>query len=336
VYLATPRKGGGLYVVERAGRIRVVRHGKRLRRPFLDIARDVITGGQRGLLSIAFAPDYARSGLFYVFYTAADDTVRLDEFRRSADPNRADPASRRPVLNIGRAGPYHHGGQLQFGPDGLLYVSTGVTDMPPLAQDLGDLHGKLLRIDPRAAGGLPYSIPAGNPFVATAGARPEVWASGLRNPWRFSFDRLTGDLLLGDVGADTAEEVDFLAHDAPAGANFGFDVLEGDQRMHAGAWPASYVAPVIVRRHEAERTACAVIGGYVVRDRRLRGLYGRYLYADLCSPSLRSASVGAAGARRDRRVKLRISTVISFAEDSRGRIYAVSVDSAVYRLVRRA
>ena len=336
VYVATPPKGGGLYVVERAGRIRVVRRGKLLRLPFLDIARDVMATEQRGLLSIAFAPDYARSGRFYAIYTANDDTVRVDGFRRSANAYRAARASRRPLLNIGRAGPFHHGGQLQFGPDGMLYVSTGVSDDAGLAQDLGDLHGKLLRIDPRPSGELPYSIPPGNPFAGTAGARPEVWAYGLRNPWRFSFDRVTGDLALGDVGEATAEEVDFLPRGAAAGANFGFDVLEGDAKLLPGPVPAGYVAPAILHRHRAKRRACAVIGGYTVRDRSLRGLYGRYLYNDLCSPDLRSAILGPGGARDDRRLRLRIPTVVSFGEDNRGRIYGIGIDGVVHRLVWRA
>ena len=335
VYLATPNQGRRLFVVERAGRIRVIRSGKVRRRPFLDISGDVITGAQRGLWSMAFAPDYARSGRFYVMYAATDDTVQVDEFQRSDNPDRAMITSRRPVLNVGLAGPYHHGGQLQFGPDGLLYIGTGVSDNYGLAQDLGDLHGKILRLDPRAAEGEPYTVPADNPFVAGAGARSEIWAFGLRNPWRFSFDRVTGDLAIGDVGEGTAEEIDFVARTDRPGVNFGFSVFEGTQQMLAGATPPRYVPPVIEHRHNQSPTFCGAIGGYVVRDRRLHGLYGRYVYNDLCSPTLRSALLGPGKARDDRRVGLRIPSVVSFGEDSRGRLYGIDLAGGVYRLEPR-
>src|SRR3954469_24551961 len=266
-YVTGPPSGRRLFVVERRGRIRIVRRGKVLRRPFLDMSKTTMTALQRGLFSMAFAPDYARSGRFYVEYVRGPgDTVQLDEFRRSAsDPNRAAPSSRRHVLNVGHGGDYHHGGQLQFGPDGYLYMSTGVSEHPEWGQDLGNLHGKILRIDPRAAGDRPYTVPAGNPFAFTAGARPEIWAYGMRNPWRFSFDRRTGDFVLGDVGADTAEEVDFLKRGI-SGANFGFPIFEGRRQMIPGAVPPHYVAPVIQHLHHPH-PYCAVTGGYVVRDR---------------------------------------------------------------------
>ena len=336
VYVTSPPTGRRLFVVQRMGRIRIVRRGKLLRRPFLDIDSRVLATQQRGLLSMAFAPDYGRSGRFYVMYVANDDTVRVDELRRSRKhPNRAAPRTRRQVLNIGRGGDFHHGGQLQFGPDRLLYVSTGVTDRPHLAQDLGDLHGKLLRIDPRRRGGRQYTVPPGNPFAFTAGARPEIWASGLRNPWRFSFDRRNGAIAIGDVGEDSYEEIDFLPRGRQAGANFGYDVIEGHHQMRPGPVPPRYVAPVLVRPHGSSRApACAVMGGYVVRDRSLRGLYGRYVYNDQCSPTLRTAVLRPGRARGDRplRLRRRIEFAISFGEDSRGRVYAVSYYGEIWRL----
>ena len=183
--------------------------------------------------------------------------------------------------------------------------------------------------------GLPYTVPADNPFVAVAGARPEIWALGLRNPWRFSFDRATGDLAIGDVGEDTAEEIDFVARTDPPGVNFGFDIFEGTQQMLAGAAPPRYVPPVIEHRHNQPRTRCGAIGGYVVRDRRLHGLYGRYVYNDLCSGTLRSAVLGPGSARDDRRVRLRIPSVVSFGEDGRGRLYGIDIVGGVYRLEPR-
>lgn len=326
-----------MFVVERAGRIRVVKRARRtLRRPFLDMRRDVHIAipnresqDMRGLFSMALAPDYGESGLFYVAYTGQDDMVHVDELRRSAtNPNRAEPARRR-VITVGEATPYHHGGQLQFGPDRMLYISTGTANDKDLPQNPNDLHGKLLRIDPRPSGDRPYGIPPDNPFAGVDGARPEVWALGLREPWRFSFDRLRGGLVLGDVGGDTAEEHDYLPPGSPGGANFGFPIYEGDEVLDGGPPPANYVPPVLSGRHER---FCAAIGGIIVRDRRLRGLYGRYLYNDLCSRTLRSAKPRPGRFRDDGRIRLRLPYLVSFGEDGRGRVWGVSFGGGVYRI----
>jgi glucose/arabinose dehydrogenase len=315
-YVATPPTGRDrLFVVERRGVIRVVRRGKIQKRPFLDLRGATMDAAedQRGMFSLAFAPDYARTRRFYVMYVRTGDVVEVDEFRRwKSNASRAVRGSRRRVLSIGNAGPFHHGGQLQFGPDGLLYVSTGVGDHPAWARDQHNLHGKILRIDPRKAG-----------------ARPEVWASGLRNPWRFSFDRTSGDMAIGDVGVNSYEEVDYLPAGAAPGANFGFPVFEGRHRMSTAPTPAHYVAPVI--EHSHDDGYCAVMGGYVVRDRALGALYGRYLYGDACEGSLRSALLGPGGAVDDRRVQ-KFGGLVSFGEDNRGRIYLVTNYGRVYRL----
>jgi glucose/arabinose dehydrogenase len=332
-YVATPPEGRGqLFVVERRGVIRVLRNGKKLKRPFLDIRGTTMesVADQRGLFSMAFAPDYAQSRRFYVMYVHTGDIVVIDEFRRSKKSGwRAAPGTRRRVLTVGAGGDFHHGGQLQFGPDKMLYASTGVGDRPQRAQDLGDLHGKILRIDPRPAGPRPYTVPPGNPFAFTAGARPEIWAYGLRNPWRFSFDRSTGDMVIGDVGENRYEEVDFFAAGAAAGANFGYPDFEGRHPFLSSSPPDRYVAPVIEYPHGDGY--CAVMGGYVVRDRSLRGLYGRYLYADNCKGVLRSAVLGASGASGDHTVQ-QFGGPVSFGEDNRGHIYVINSNRGVFRI----
>jgi glucose/arabinose dehydrogenase len=332
-YVTTPPKGKGrLFVVERRGVVHAVRHGKVIRRPFLDIHGSTMESAadQRGMFSMAFAPDYSHSRRLYVMYVHTGDVVVVDEFRRSKKSAwRTARGSRRRVLTIGHGGIFHHGGQLQFGRDRMLYVSTGVGDHPESAQDMGDLHGKILRVDPRPSHGRPYTVPPSNPFAFTAGVRPEIWASGLRNPWRFSFDRRTGDIAIGDVGVDHYEEVDFRKAGAPAGANFGFPIFEGRHRLEPGAVPARYAPPVIEHRHTAGY--CAVMGGYVVRDRSLRGLYGRYLYSDNCKGTLRAAVLRPGGASKDHLVQ-RFGGVVSFGEDNRGHIYAANNRGGVFRI----
>jgi glucose/arabinose dehydrogenase len=324
---------GRLFVVVRAGRIWIVRNGKVDKQPFLDIRSQVMTTFQRGLFSMAFAPDYATSGHFYIEYVhGPDDTVQLDEFTRSAsDPNRADPASQRHVLNVGHAGNFHHGGTVMFGPDGYLYVSTGVDDNGALAQRLDDLHGKILRIDPRASGGQPYTVPPDNPFVGRSDAAPEVWAYGLRNPWRFSFDRLTGDMAIGDVGEHSYEEVDFIPHGTPAGENFGYPIYEGNwHAVSEQPTPDDYVPPVLTYRHDAR---CAVMGGYVVRDPSLSGLYGRYLFADMCTQPLRTAILQRPKATQVGELPdVRQSGMMSFGQDNAGHLYVMTLDGNLFRI----
>ena len=327
-------------VVEQPGRIIVLRDGRRLARPFLDIRAKVTAGGEQGLLGLAFAPDYSRSGHFYVYYTRRDGRQAVSEFRR-ASADRADAASERQVLVMADPEGNHNGGQLNFGPDGLLYIGTGdgggAGDRHGAignAQDLGSLLGKVLRIDPSAGGGRPYTVPASNPFVDRAGARPEVWAYGLRNPWRFSFDRSTGDLTIGDVGQDEVEEVDFTLKNRGAGSNFGWRPFEGDRRFTDEEAPGA-VPPVITKTHGAGW--CSVTGGYVVRDRRLPSLAGRYLYGDFCRGQLWSARLAEGGATEDRRVSglPTVEQLASFGQDAQGRIYAISLAGRVSRLSPR-
>jgi glucose/arabinose dehydrogenase len=329
-----PGQGTRLFVVEKAGRIAIVSNGHRLAAPFLDISQEVgSSGSEQGLLSVAFAPDYASSGLFYVYYTDPSGDIHVDQLRRSAtNPDVADPGSARRVLSIEHhLYPNHNGGQLQFGPDGNLYlgVGDGGSEDDPMGngQNTDVLLGKLLRIAPKPGGG--YTIPAGNPFVGQAGKRAEIWAYGLRNPWRFSFDRTTGALIVGDVGQDQQEEVDFAARGTGAGANYGWSVFEGERRNKPGKAPNA-VFPVLVARHS--NGYCAIIGGYVVRDRALGDLYGRYLYGDLCHPEIQAVTLSPGHARDNHGTGLSVKDISSFGEDGAGRIYAVSLDGSVYRL----
>jgi glucose/arabinose dehydrogenase len=330
-----PGESEDLYVVEKTGRIVLVDDGKPVDAPFLDLAGEVSTGSEQGLLSVAFAPDYPDSGLLYVNFTDTEGDTRIQEFRRDPDdPNRADPESRRELLRIEQPFENHNGGLLLFGPDGLLYVGTGdggsAGDPMGNGQDLSTLLGKILRVDPEPAGGRPYGIPPANPFVDEPGARGEIYSYGLRNPWRFSFDRLDRALSIGDVGQDSLEEIDLVARGRSRGANFGWSAFEGNERFDTGQDAEGAIPPVLTY---PLTDACAVTGGYVVRDESLRSLYGRYLYGDFCVGELRSfpARPGTE-AEDDRPLGLEVPQLSSFGEDNRGRIYAVSLNGPVYRL----
>jgi hypothetical protein len=340
VYLTSPPGDRSRqFVVEQDGRVMILRDGRKLDAPFLDIRGLVTSGGEQGLLSLAFAPDYADSGRFYVYYTDNAGDQRIVEYRRSGQ-DRADPGSARLVLRMADSESNHNGGLLLFGPDGLLYVGTGdgggggdQHGRRGNAQNLGSLLGKILRIDPRAGGGRPYQVPAGNPFAGRSGARGEIYAYGLRNPWRFSFDRSTGDLAIGDVGQNEFEEIDFVRRGRGRGANFGWRPFEGRSRYAQGESAPGHVPPVIVRRHSDG--SCSITGGVVVRDRRLVGLRGRYVFGDYCKGRLQSARLAPGRAREVRRMSLRVSSVSSFGEDAQGRVYALSLDGPVYRFEPR-
>jgi glucose/arabinose dehydrogenase len=330
-----PGDSDHLFVVEQTGRVQVLTSGTRVSTPFLDLSNEVSCCGEQGLFSIAFAPDYAKSGLVYADYTDRSGDTRVVEYRRSdSDPLTVDPSSARLVLRVDQPFPNHNGGLLLFGQDGLLYIGLGdggsEGDPQRRGQDLGTLLGKVLRIDPRASGGRPYSIPRSNPFVEVSGARPEIYSYGLRNPWRFSFDSLTGAFAIGDVGQSDWEEVDLDPRGAGRGANFGWSAFEGFARFNEDESAPGAVRPVLVYSHDE---GCSVTGGYVVRDRSLSTLYGRYLYGDYCAGDLRSfpAQPGHR-ARDDRALGLNVPSLSSFGEDDAGHIYATSLDGPVYRL----
>lgn len=330
-----------LFVVEQEGRVRVLRGGRRVRGAFLDIRGLVSYGGERGLLSIAFPPDYRRTRRFYVYYTDNQGDIRVDEFKRRS-ATRAARGSRRTVIDIPhRENSNHNGGQLAF-LGNLLYFGTGDGgsggDPPNNAQNRGSLLGKLLRIDPRPRRGRAYTTPANNPLVGRPG-RPEIYSLGLRNPFRFSFDtRRKPRIAIADVGQDQFEELNYLTVPAARGANFGWDAFEGFSRYRGANSgtpdPGGTEKPVFVYPH-SRGGSCTIIGGYVVRDRRLPGLRGRYVYADLCEGRLRSLVPGLRRARGDRKLGLRVSTPSSFGEDQHRRVYVTSLEGPVYRLVPR-
>jgi glucose/arabinose dehydrogenase len=332
-----------LFIVEQPGKVRILRDGHRLGRPFLDIRGLISFGGERGLLSIAFPPDYKRSHRFYVYYTDPQGNIRVDEFKRKS-ATRAARGSRRAVIEIPHpVNSNHNGGQLQF-LDNLLYFGTGDGgsggDPPNNAQNRDSLLGKLLRIDPRPSHGRPYSVPAGNPFVGKPG-RDEIYSYGLRNPFRFSFDEVSASsprIAIGDVGQNQIEEIDYKTVSSASGANFGWDAFEGfspyrDENSGTPD-PGGTVKPIFVYPH-SRGGSCSVIGGYVVGDRRLPSLYKRYVYADLCEGQLRSFLPGLTRASGERKLGLSVSTPSSFGEDERGHIYVASLEGPVYRLVPR-
>jgi glucose/arabinose dehydrogenase len=336
---APPADKRRIFVVQQGGKIMVVRGGEKLATPFLDLSSKTRASGERGLLSMAFAPDYAKSGLFYVDYTDRNGDSRVVEYRR-AGADRADPGSARQVLFQKQPEPNHNGGQLQFGPDGLLYIGFGdgggAGDRHGAhgnAQSLGTWLGKILRIDPRPSGSSPYSVPASNPFVKRDGAKPEIYSYGLRNPWRFSFDRRNGNLVIGDVGQDAVEEIDFVRRGHGKGANFGWRVFEGRHRYTPGESAPGAIRPVVQRLHD--KGYCSITGGYVVRDQRLADLYGRYVFGDLCRGVIETARLRPGRATTQRDTRLKVSNLSSFGEDARGRVYAVSLDGPVYRISPR-
>ena len=325
---ATPAGDGSgrLFVVEQAGRIRIVGQGRVLEPPFLDLSELVRSGGERGLLGLAFHPDFATNRRFFVDYTREPDgaTVIAEYHAAAASANRADPLGR-VLLTVAQPYANHNGGMLAFGPDGDLYIGLGDGgsggDPGNRAQNPNELLGKILRIDVDSA--RPYAIPPGNPF-ANGGGRAEIYALGLRNPWRFAFDRADGRLIAGDVGQNRVEEVDVIER----GGNYGWPVLEGPlcYRPASGCDPSGLTPPITHYRHVHGR--CSVTGGYVYRGSALPELVGTYLFGDFCS--------GEIFGFRDRVRSVLLDTdlqIASFGEDAAGELYVVDLGGAVYRIV---
>jgi glucose/arabinose dehydrogenase len=321
---------GRLFVNEQAGLIRVIEAGGRLDpSPFADLRSLVLVGGERGLLGMAFHPSFSTNRRFFVDYTRRPDgNIVIAEYRATPDGRRLDPSSQRILLTIEHsAQSNHNGGQIAFGPDGYLYAAVG--DPSGAAQDTGSLLGKILRIDvdARPTGGRAYAIPAGNPFARGGGA-PEVWAYGLRNPWRFSFDRPSGDLYIGDAGQNAWEEIDRQAGGAPGGADYGWPIMEG---RHCYATsdcdPGRYVAPLAEYGHDL---GCAVTGGYVYRGSAQPRLRGLYLFADYCSGRIFDLPVdGSHGSVAPRQLLRTDPGVASFGLDEAGEVYLANANTGL-------
>jgi hypothetical protein len=323
VYVGNAPGVAGVFVVEQPGRIKLVSKGKK--RTFLDISDRVLYGGEQGLLSVAFPPNYAESGLFYVYYVTRGGDIAVEEYHR-ATPKRGDPNSARRMVTVPHPGESNHnGGQLQFGPDGFLYAGTGDGggggDPDNSAQDPNSMLGKILRINPN---------PGGTPGT-------EIYALGLRNPFRFSFDLVSASeprIIIGDVGQDRFEEVDYETLASLKDTNFGWNDFEGFTPFD-GAIPPTPASERPIKAYSLSGDNCALIGGFVVRQRALKGLFHRYVYGDFCTGKLRSFIPQLSVAKKDRSAGLQVKSLSSFGEGPGGSLYATSLDGPVFRFVRK-
>ena len=309
-----------MYVGEKGGRVRALRGNPP--ETILDISGEVSTGGEQGLLGLTFSPD---GGRMYVHFTNTAGDTRIIEFVMAG--GRPNTGTRREILAVDQPFSNHNGGQILFGPDGFLYIALGDggsgNDPDNRAQNLGDILGKILRVDPLR--GSPYAIPPGNPFVGRAGARPEIWSFGLRNPWRITFDRGTGDMWIGDVGQNAWEEVDHEPRATP-GRNYGWDRFEGTH-LREGSAPPGHVLPV--HEYSLSGSACAVTGGYVYRGTAIPNMVGAYVFADFCVGKLWMLRNGQ---RSD--LAPQAEAVASFGEDPAGELYVLSLNGPIYRIDR--
>ncbi len=325
VHLTHAGDGSGrMFVVEQAGRVRVLRDGVVAAAPFLDISGIVRSGGERGLLSVAFHPAYARNGFFYLNYTDRDGDTVVARYSVSADAERGDPASAAPLISIGQPYGNHNGGQVAFGPDGYLYIGMGdggwAGDPRNRSQNPRSLLGKMLRLDVDSAE--PYAIPPDNPFAASDDAAPEIWALGLRNPWRFRFDRLTGDLYIGDVGQNKWEEIDFQPAEQRGGLNYGWRIMEGTHCFNpaTGCGRQGLTEPV----HEySQSQGCSVTGGHVYRGPALAELAGTYVFADYCAGTIWGLFREAGGGWSRTTLLESGFAISSFGEDEAGGLYVL-------------
>ena len=338
VYVVSPPDDRRIFVVEQPGRVVEMVDGQAKSPPFIDIRDQVGCCGERGLFSIAFHPDYAESGLVYLSYTNRAGDSRVDEYRvDGSNPDRLDPGSRRLILGVDQPFSNHNGGLIRFDPSGMLMIGLGdggsAGDPGNRAQSLNTLLGKLLRIDPgNPSGDRPYGIPDDNPFLDRSGARPEIWAYGLRNPWRWSFDPETRDLYVADVGQNRVEEVNFVPPPAQPGANYGWRRYEGDQvfREDDRIDESRLVRPVFT--YPNARGNCSVTGGGIYRG-PVTQLRDYYLFADYCGGLVQGFKISNGRAVEARTFEnLQAPNLSSFGEDSEGEMYVTSLDGGVYRI----
>jgi hypothetical protein len=337
VYVTSPAGDPRLFIVEQPGRIRVIQNGQLLPTPFLDIVSRVGSGGERGLLSLAFHPQYSTNGFFFVYFTAPDGQIRVERFTVSANPNVANPSSAKLILGVPHPRGNHNGGLALFGPDGMLYLGLGdgggAGDPDENGQDPNALLGSLLRIDVNT--GDPYGIPAGNPFIGRADARPEIWATGLRNPWRFAFDTQGGNLYIADVGQGELEEVNVVPA-TRAGVNYGWNIMEGSSCFNASSCNRQGLElPALEYRHLGN--ACSVTGGFVYRGAAIPEIAGHYFYGDYCAGFVKSFRYQNGAATDERNWELgNIGNVTSFGQDSAGELYITAGNGTVYRIAKSA
>ena len=331
LYLTTPLGDPRLFIVEQTGKIRIIQNGQVLPTPFLDVGGLITSGGERGLLSVAFHPSYASNGFFYVDYTDRNGDTRVVRYHVSANANQADPASAQLVLTVTQPFANHNGGLLLFGPDGKLYVGLGDGgsggDPQGNGQNFAALLGKILRLD--VNGAQPYAIPADNPFVGQAGRRGEIWITGVRNPWRFSFDAASGLLYVADVGQNAWEEVD-VVQASRGGLNFGWNLMEGMHCYNASSCSQQGLTlPVLEYGHG---DGCSITGGYVYRGSAIPALRGHYFYSDYCNGWLRSFRWDGAQATDQRQWQVGdIGNVTSFGEDSAHELYITTAAGRILR-----
>mgnify|MGYP001084718471 CR=1 FL=1 len=330
---------GRLFLVEKPGRIKIAQNGTPLEEPFLDITRRVkSSGNEQGLLSVAFPPDYTNKGYFYVNYTReTDGATIIARYRITENANVANPDSEEPLLTIAQPYENHNGGQIAFGPDGYLYIGMGdggsSGDPEERAQAPGDLLGKLLRIDVET-GATPYAIPPTNPYTQTTSYRPEIWALGLRNPWRFSFDRATGNLYTADVGQNRYEEVHVQPAAGTGGENYGWDIMEG---LHCyepseGCDQSGLTLPVVEYAHQQGN--CSVTGGFVYRGPGVPRMQGIYFYGDYCTGFIWGLRPNGATWENQLLADTALTRLTSFGEDEAGNLYATDLNTgSVYRLI---
>jgi glucose/arabinose dehydrogenase len=333
VAMAIRRGDRAIYVAEKMGRVVAIRGGRVDPDPVVDLTGRVSLGGEQGLLGLAFSPN---GRFLYVNYTDAEGHTHVTEYAMEAGT--ANASSERDVLVVQQPYSNHNGGNLAFGPDGHLYIGLGDGgsggDPFGNGQSMTTLLGKMLRIIPRPTGGLPYGIPPDNPFVGRSGVRPEIWALGLRHPWRYSFDRDTGDLWIGDVGQNDWEEIDRQGAGSPGGENYGWNVLEGSHPFAGGEVPGRAVGPVFEYSHA--EGGCTVIGGYVYRGESIPALRGSYVFGDHCTGGIEALRVRESGAVRHRALGPVVENLSSFGEDRRGELYALSLSGDIYRLAPAA